>query len=159
MRLVLIAGLLLTVACGSVPQPAMISRSEEGAEQVRRAEREWNDAIDRRDRAAMESFLAPSYFLAVGVSGRPLQIVPRDRWLQSLDLYDIRSYSFDDMHVNVYGDVAVVTMLFSQDAVVGPQRRDRSAQFFLTDVWVRNGGRWMVAERHSSRPEAAPSTP
>lgn len=101
----------------------------------------------------MQRFLAPGYFLAVGVQGRPLQVVPRENWLRNLELYDIQSFSIDDMKVNVYGETAVATMLITQKAVVGRERRDRSAQFFITDVWVRHADGWRVAERHSSRPE------
>lgn len=101
----------------------------------------------------MDRFLAPDYALIIGVRGQPLRVVPRDVWLSSLELYDIRSFSIDDFRVSVRGDVAVVTMLFTQDAVVGPDRRDRSAQFMITDIWVRHPGGWRVAERHSSRPE------
>lgn len=123
------------------------------ADEIRALEQQWNEAIDRRDAAAMERFLAPDYALIIGVRGQPLRVVPRDVWLKTLALYDIRSFSIDDFRVSIRGDVAVVTMLFTQDAVVGPERRDRSAQFMITDIWVRYAGGWRVAERHSSRPE------
>ena len=145
--------LALTLGCTSTRRGQPAASSAGAAEEVRAAEQEWNAAIDRQDAAAMQHFLAPGYFLAIGVHGRPVQIVPREVWLESLPLYDIRSYSIDDLHVNVYGDVAIVRMLFTQEAVVGPERRDRSAQFFITDVWVRHSDGWRVAERHSSRPE------
>ena len=145
--------LVLSLGCTSTQSARPAASPAEAADAVRAAEQEWNAAIDRRDAAAMQGFLAPTYFLAVGVQGRPVQVIPRETWLASLPLYDIRSYSIDDMRVNVYGDVAIVTMLFTQEAVVGPERRDRSAQFFITDVWVRHPEGWRVAERHSSRPE------
>jgi len=145
----------LLVGCASAQQPgsSVSPASDTAADQVRQMERDWNDAIDRRDAAAMERFLAPTYFLGVGVQGQPLHVVPREAWLRNLAEYDIQSYSIDDMKVNVYGNVAIVTMLFTQKAVVGPNRQDRSAQFFITDVWVRHPDGWRVAERHSSRPE------
>lgn len=146
--------LLLSVACTGTQQQGPLNPSPvQLAQEIRRLEEEWNAAIDRRDASAMQRFLAPGYFLAVGIEAQSLQIVPRETWLRNLELYDIQSYSIDDMRVNVYGDAAVVTMLFTQKATVGPQRRDRSAQFFITDIWVRTAGGWRVAERHSSRPE------
>lgn len=152
------AALLLALVPGCINPPNMrlAAASNEAAEEVRAAEREWSAAIDRRDAAAMQRFLAPNYFLAVAVQGRPLQIMPREAWLANLALYDIRTYRIDDMRVNVYGNAAIVTMLFTQDAVVGPERRERSAQFFLTDVWIRHSDGWRVTERHSSRPEQPP---
>jgi ketosteroid isomerase-like protein len=152
MKYIIAALLLVSTACSGT-SPRTTARPSRVADEVRRAEEDWNAAIDRRDVRTMERFLAPGYFLAIGVEGQPLQIVPRETWLRNLELYDIQSYSIDDMRVNIYQNTAVVTMLFTQQAVVGPQRRDRSAQFFITDIWIRDDDRWKVAERHSSRPE------
>lgn len=145
--------LVFALGCTSMQSTQQTASAVKAAEEVRIAEQEWNAAIDRRDAAAMQRFLAPTYFLAVGIQGRPLQVVPKEAWLGNLALYDIRSYSIDDMRVNVYGNVAIVTLLYTQDAIVGPERRDRSGQFFITDVWVKHADGWRVAERHSSRPE------
>ena len=157
MRQLVAVLLFFSAGCGGTSQRGVTTPARVEAE-IRRVEEDWNAAIDRRDVPAMQRFLAPGYFLAIGIEGQPLQIVPRDAWLRSLELYDIQSYSIDDMRIHVYQNTAVVTMLFTQKAVVGPQRRDRSAQFFITDIWVRDGDRWKVAERHSSRPER-PATP
>lgn len=116
-------------------------------------EKKWNDAIQRQDLAQMELFLADSYFLAGGMQGRPLRVVPRERWLENLKSYKVHSYSIDDIKVSVYGDMAVVLMLYTQKATVGHPPTDRSAQFVLTDVWVKQKSGWRVAQRHSSRPE------
>jgi hypothetical protein len=42
-------------------------------------------------------------------------------------------------------------MLWRQKARLRGQ--DRSAQFALVDIWVRNDDSWFIAERHSGRPE------
>ncbi|MFN2499868.1 MAG: DUF4440 domain-containing protein, partial [Pyrinomonadaceae bacterium] len=89
--------------------------------------------------------------------GQPLQVVPRERWLENLKFYKIHSHSIDDIKVHVYGDTAVVLMLFTQKATVGRPPRDRSAQFLITDIWVKQKDGWRVAERHSSRPEQQPA--
>ena len=52
---------------------------------------------------------------------------------------------------------AVVLMLYTQQATVGRTPTDRSAQFLITDIWVKRKGAWRVAERHSSRPEQPPT--
>ena len=104
----------------------------------------------------MSQFLADSYFLAAAFEGRPLQVVPRERWLENLKFYKIHSHSIDDIKVHVYGDTAVALMLFTQKATVGRAQVDRSAQFLITDIWVKQKVGWRVAERHSSRPEQPP---
>ena len=120
-------------------------------EQIVELEQQWAAAIQRQDAAAMSNFLADDYFLAIGVQGGPLKIVPRAAWLENLKNYETKSWTVDDQQVHLYGDTAVVLMLFSQQATVGGQ--DRSAQFVITDIWVKGPQGWRVAERHSSRPE------
>ena len=77
--------------------------------------------------------------------------------LENLKFYKIESYSIDDIKVNVYGETAVVLMLWTQKAKVGRAQVDRSAQFVLTDIWVKQKDGWRLAERHSSRPEPPPT--
>ena len=52
---------------------------------------------------------------------------------------------------NVYWNTAVALLLFTQKATTGGQ--DRSAQFDITDIWVKADESWLIIERHSSRPE------
>ncbi len=120
-------------------------------QQIIEMERQWAAAIQKQDVAAMSNFLSGRYFLAIGVQGEALKIVPREAWLGTLKFYVTTSFKIDDIHVHVYGDTAVALMLYSQKATVKGQ--DRSAQFLITDVWIKEAGGWRVAERHSSRPE------
>lgn len=115
------------------------------------SERLWAAAIQRQDLAAMTSFLSEKYYLGIGVQGEPLKIIPRAAWLDTLKFYVTASFKIDDSHVSIYGDTAIVLMLCSQKATVRGQ--DRSAQFLITDVWIKEAKGWRVAERHSSRPE------
>jgi ketosteroid isomerase-like protein len=122
-------------------------------QEVLELEHQWAEAIQRQDSAEMSRFLADSYFLAVAVQGQPLQLFRRDAWLATLKDYCTHSFHVDDYQVHVYGITAVVFMLYSQNATVRGQ--DRSAQFAITDIWVRQNAGWRVAERHSSRPESS----
>lgn len=155
---IIFAMLILSVAAAlpAVGQanPAGVSAA---GQEILELEKKWNAAIQSQDVAGMSQLLAYSYFLAVAIEGRPLQVVPRERWLENLKYYKIHSHSIDDIKVNVYGDTAVVLMLFTQKATVGRAQVDRSAQFLITDVWVKQKEGWQVAERHSSRPEQPPA--
>ena len=143
-------------ALPATTQTSSVMDAGAAGQEILELEKKWNAAIQSRDVAGMEQFLADGYFLAVAMEGRPLQVVPRERWLENLKFYKIHSHSIDDIKVNVYGDTAVVLMLYSQKATVGRAQVDRSAQFTITDIWVRRKGGWRVAERHSSRPEQPP---
>lgn len=152
---------ILIFTAASFPAAAQTGPAKDAVsaeQEIEELERKWNAAIQSQDVARTGQFLADSYFLAVAVQGRPLQIVPRERWLENLKYYKIHSHSIDDMKVHVYGDTAVVVMLFTQKATVGRTPTDRSAQFLITDIWVRLRGGWRVAERHSSRPEQPPTS-
>jgi len=119
--------------------------------QISALERQWTAAFQQKDIVALQELMADGYQLVIAVEGMPLQVVPRDAWLESLDAYDISDVHIDHITIRVYGQVAVVVMLWHQFATLGGQ--DRTAQFMLTDIWVKQDGEWRIAERHSSRPE------
>jgi ketosteroid isomerase-like protein len=130
----------------------MINQTDLPAEAVVAGlEREWAAAFQRHDIAGLQRLMADGYALIIAVESMPLQIVPRNAWLESLEAYEIEEVGIDQVHVRVYGDVAVVALLWRQRARLRGQ--DRSAQFALVDVWVRQGDNWRIAERHSGRPE------
>ena len=78
--------------------------------------------------------------------------MPRAQWLAVLPDYRITDCSVTDRHVSVYGDIAVVILLWSQTATV-PGDRDISGHFLITDIWQNTPDGWRVIERHSSRQE------
>lgn len=159
MKHIFIAFLLIIAAYSPVTAQSSSAKANDAVEQqIIDLEKRWADALKRRDEAQMEEFLADSYFLAVGVQGQPVVVVPRKNWLENLKFYKIESLSIDDIKVNVYGDTAVVMMMWTQKAAVGKDGIDRSAQFVLTDIWVKQKNGWRVAERHSSRPEPVSAT-
>lgn len=124
-------------------------------EEVEQAERSWNAAILKRDHDAAAQHMAPEYRLIIGIEDQPLRVFPREEWLAQLPNYLIHSHAIHDLHVSAFGEVAVATLNYSQ--VAEPfQGRDISGKFLISDIWVRRDGRWLVAERHSSRLEVAP---
>ena len=120
-------------------------------EQFTELEKRFSEAVMSRDPARAKAMQTDTYFLSVGVKGKPLLIVPQEDWLKNLKNYVVESYAIDDLHVHVYGKVAVVSMLYTQQAKVA--QKDRSAQIYLTDIWVQDDTGWRITERHSSRPE------
>ncbi len=115
------------------------------------AEHAWTAAMAAHDLPALERIVAPDCRLIVGVTGKPLQVMSRERWLGTIHLYQVESVAFEDVQTTVAGDIGIVTLLWTQKASVSGV--DRSATFFVTDLWRREPGGWQVFERHSSRPE------
>jgi hypothetical protein len=121
---------------------------------VENAERSWNDAISRRDVDSAAKYLASEFRLIIGVEGQSLQVVSRELWLSALPRYVIHRHEIRDMHVSVWNDLAVTTLAITQDAEP-LNDRDISGNFLITDIWVLRNGKWLIAERHSSRQEKA----
>lgn len=119
-------------------------------EKIIQLEKSFAVAIKTQDTLQTKKFQADSYFLAFTVQGMPIQIMPRQAWLNLLKDYVTESYSIDDIKVNVYGKVAIAMMMFTQKATVRGQ--DRSGQFVLTDIWHKGKTGWLIIERHSTRP-------
>lgn len=149
-RFALLASFMLAIGARSAA--AAPSATEE---QILALEKQWAASIQRQDVAAMPQFLSDGYFLGIGVAGVGFRIVPRAAWLETLKVYETKAFRIDDAQVHVYGDTAVAFMLVTQEAAVKGQ--DRSGQFVITDVWVKEPAGWRVAERHSSRPEPKPA--
>ena len=120
-------------------------------EEIIDLEKSFAMAIKSQDTVQAKKFLSDTYFLAIGVQGLPLRIVPRESWLSALKDYMTASFSIDDIKVTIYGNTAVAILMFTQKATVRGQ--DRSAQFLLTDIWMHGNKGWLITERHSSRPE------
>ena len=116
------------------------------------AEDRWLQAVLARDANAAEAILHPGFRLIIGIEGHPLRIMPRAQWLAVLPDYRITDCSVTDRQVSVYGDIAVVILLWSQTATV-PGDRDISGHFLITDIWQNSPQGWRVIERHSSRQE------
>jgi hypothetical protein len=59
------------------------------------------------------------------------------------------------MAVRDLGDVALVSLLYTQDADV--EGRDRSGDFFVVDAWLRRNGVWKVKARYAGPVEGRPA--
>jgi ketosteroid isomerase-like protein len=118
--------------------------------EFRGLETQWMDAAKAQNRPRLEEFLAPDFVLTIAALGKPLTHVSRADWLDMAG-YKIQEYEFKELVARRFGEgVVVVTSYYTQKATV--DGRDRSGDFFLTDIWVRNETRWRVAWRHSSEP-------
>jgi ketosteroid isomerase-like protein len=114
----------------------------------------WQRAIEQRDRAAAEQVLHPDYALTL-VHPSPA-VMPRKRWLEVLEDYHVHSYAIQERTIDVAGDTAAVLQRVHQQATVLGE--DRSGLFVISDVWLREDGRWRVWRRHST-PLEAPRMP
>ena len=119
-------------------------------DEILNLETRWMAAWRQRDGTTLETLLAADFVLIV--SAEPETRFDRAAWLsQALGPYVCRSLEFRGAQVQEIAGLAVFSAIARQDASVGGV--DRSGEFFVTDIWQRQGDGWQVAARYSSHPE------
>ena len=114
---------------------------------ARELEYQWRDALIAKDEATLRRLIHPQFRL-VGVRSTGSVAVDLEQWIEALKRMDIAS-----LEVRITECVALESTMV---ATVDAQWRVRylgqliDERVLLTDVWVREGGRWQVLRRHSS---------
>src|SRR5262249_24942761 len=139
---------------GVNPQVAEV---EHVADVIRELENSWNATIKAHDVEGAAAILSPTFCLLTAIEGRPLQKLSRAEWLVMLKKQQLDSLSIDDVHVGVYGNIAVATLRCRQTGRIRESDQHVSGDFMLTDVWINTSRGWELVERHVSR--AAPAHP
>lgn len=112
--------------------------------EIRAASIQLATVVERRDVAGAELILGTEYALRASTLGE----MTRAQWLAALPEYVVHSYGFDDVRIDVYGEVGLMRSRYRQQATVFG--KDRSGELLVTDVWVKRDGRWQIVARHSS---------
>ncbi len=104
-------------------------------------EEEIFSAVKNRDTAALERVLTDDF-----VYRSPGQEVARDDFLKLCATfpYNIISIRGEELRVNVYGNMAVVTGLQIAKSIGGEGEEETSAVAF-TDVFVKHKGEWTLS--------------
>ena len=114
---------------------------------VRELEHQWRDALIAKDEATLRRLIHPQFRL-VGIRSTGSVAVDLEQWIEALKRMDIAS-----LEVRITECVALESTMV---ATVDAQWRVRylgqliDERVLLTDVWVREDGRWQVLRRHSS---------
>lgn len=109
-------------------------------------EHQWKQAVIDRDRAALDQFYASEY---ISTDSEGLVWNKRqDIEIDTAGASRLTSFKFEDLRVQVYGDVAVVTgRLFMTGVVAGAPSQNLSR---FTDVFVKRDGRWRCVATHTT---------
>jgi ketosteroid isomerase-like protein len=110
-------------------------------------EQEWMSAMQARDMDRLEELVSPGFrFTAIHLYPEPMS---RQQWMDAArEGYTIVSFAFESMHIDLFGDTAVIHSRYSQ--VASFEHTSLSNVFRLTDVWSRMDPGWRVVARHSS---------
>jgi uncharacterized protein (TIGR02246 family) len=117
--------------------------------EIRQLAQEWMDAVARRDAVTLDSLMADDFILASGMG----IFIEKPEWLDmALRRIVAKSFRYSNVRVRVYGEeeFAVMQSWWSQQATI--DGREWDGEGLMTDVWVKQEGRWRVVARHSSVP-------
>jgi ketosteroid isomerase-like protein len=142
--------LVIVAALGAACSRATSSAPRVGDDvraEVIAVETAWNDAIVRKDTAAVARILAPD-FVYVTPDG---QVVERALLLRAIadPLGRMEPFTTRDVVVRRHGDAVVVTGWFRQAGTADGQPYASFVRY--TDVYVRKDGRWIAVSAHASR--------
>ena len=98
------------------------------------------DALFRKDRRALEAFLAPD-FVEINLFG---QFSREDILTRLFPLFTLHSFSIDEPHVQRTGkDTAVITYRCTEDATLG--RNKKSGSFAVNAHYSLIGNLWKIS--------------
>ena len=110
-------------------------------------EREWRDALCKKDMARLHS-LVHKDFVLIGTRSTGPFMMTREDWLDAIQRREVDAIDVEVQDATAAKDVMIGTVharwrlkylgRIIEDCVV------------LTDVWVKDDGRWQAIRRHST---------
>jgi hypothetical protein len=110
-------------------------------------ERQWRDSLCANDAERLRSLIHPRFTLIGTRSTGPFTL-SREEWLEAVEKRELVSIDLDIKDAVVFDNVMVGTV--EARWRVSYLGREIEDSVLLTDVWVREDGRWQVVRRHSS---------
>jgi len=109
--------------------------------------RVWLNAAVKNDAATIGHLLADDFICGVP-NGEILTKAPYLAEITSGD-YQVTSMREDALKVRIYGDMALVTCIWTEKSQ--SKGADASGQYCSTDTWIKRDGRWQCVAEHISK--------
>jgi ketosteroid isomerase-like protein len=110
-------------------------------------EREWRDALCSKDMKRLASLMHPDFVL-IGTRSTGPFLMHRDEWIDAIQRRDVETIEFNVMDATALDDVMIGTVHARwRLKYLGRMIEDC---VLLTDVWVKDGDRWVAIRRHST---------
>jgi ketosteroid isomerase-like protein len=110
-------------------------------------EREWRDALCSKDMDRLRSLVHPDFVL-IGTRSTGPFMMDRQQWLDAIQRRDVEAIELEVRNATVVENLMIGTVQarwrlkylgrIIEDCVI------------LTDVWVKDEGRWQAIRRHST---------
>jgi len=116
-------------------------------QQIEAVEREWRDALCRKDMDKLKSLIHPDFVL-IGTRSTGAFMMGRQEWLDAIERREVESIELDVRQATVLDQVMVGTVHAKwRLKYLGRVIEDN---VMLTDVWVLDDGDWKAIRRHST---------
>ncbi len=116
-------------------------------EAIRKLEREWRDALCSKDMERLHS-LVHKDFVLIGTRSTGPFMMTREEWLDAIQRREVFAIDLEVQSATILPDVMIGTVHARwQLKYLGRTIEDCVV---LTDVWVKDDGRWQVVRRHST---------
>lgn len=116
-------------------------------EVIEELESEWRDALCRKDMERLAAMVHPDFVL-IGTRSTGPFLMHRDEWLDAIRRRDVETIEFDIREATVLDDVMIGTVHARWKLkYLGRTIEDC---VLSTDVWVKEGDRWVSIRRHST---------
>jgi len=137
----------ILIALLSIVSAAPALAQSKAEREVLKLNKEYEEAIARRDASVHERLFAADYTYTPG-NGNIMGREEHMSFTKSAAV-EVKSLRSEDLRVRIYGDTAVVTgMWVSVDRRAGREFAERRNRYLL--VYVRRAGRWqIVAEQRT----------
>ena len=121
--------------------------ADKNLQQIEAVEREWRDALCRKDMDKLKSLIHPEFVL-IGTRSTGAFMMGRQEWLDAIERREVESIELDVRHATGLPQVMVGTVHAKwRLKYLGRVIEDC---VMLTDVWVLDDGRWQAIRRHST---------
>ena len=121
--------------------------AETNCQLIDAVEREWRDALCRKDMEKLRSLVHPDFVL-IGTRSTGPFMMSRDEWLDAIQRREVDGIEIQVRDATTVGDVMIGTVHARwRLKYLGRVIEDC---VLLTDVWVKDDGRWQAIRRHST---------
>ena len=116
-------------------------------ELVEGLERQWRDALCGKDMKRLEELMHPDFVLIGTRSSGPF-LMHRKEWLDAIQRRDLETIEFD-VREAIAGDNILIGTVHTRWKLKYLGRVIEDC-VLSTDVWVKDGDRWVSIRRHST---------
>ena len=126
--------------------------SDKDCQLIEALEREWRDALCRKDMAKLRSLVHPDFVLIGTRSSGPFTM-GREEWLDAIQRREVAGIELEIRDATALDQVMLGTVQAKwRIKYLGRVIEDC---VLLTDVWVQDKGTWRAIRRHSTPAPAA----